>query len=279
MATIEEFAPAKVNLCLHVTGQRPDGYHLLESLVVFAEIGDRLCVRNADSLSLTIDGSEATDLTTGPDNLVLQAARLLSPNNGAAITLTKNLPVASGIGGGSADAAATLRALSRLWRRPLPPTSSLLSLGADIVVCVRGVSCRMSGIGETIVPVNGLPAMDIVLVNPRVPISTPTVFGGLKMKTNPPMPTLLPRWLDLMDFCAWLGAQRNDLQQPALAQAPVIGDVLDALNTAGSLFSAMSGSGATCFGIFPPDGVPANAATAALQARHPHWWCANGRVL
>ncbi|MCE8515336.1 4-(cytidine 5'-diphospho)-2-C-methyl-D-erythritol kinase [Ruegeria pomeroyi] len=273
---IEVFAPAKINLTLHVTGQRDDGYHLLDSLVVFADVGDTVRVTSADRLSLDIDGPEAGGLDAEPDNLVLRAARLLAPDRGAAITLTKRLPIASGIGGGSADAAAGLRALAQLWDMSLPEPEQALSLGADVPVCLSVMPRRMRGIGEQLDHVPPLPAMDILLVNPRVAVSTPTIFRTLAEKNNPPMERDLPRWRDLPDFAGWLANQRNDLALPAIAQQPVITEVIDALSEAGALFAGMSGSGATCFGLFSPDHPPAEP---VLRRRHPDWWCARGRVL
>ncbi|WP_372885731.1 4-(cytidine 5'-diphospho)-2-C-methyl-D-erythritol kinase [Shimia sp.] len=281
--TVEVFAPAKINLTLHVTGQRDDGYHLLDSLVVFAEIGDTVAVAPADKLSLAVTGPEAAGLDAGPgnaDNLVLRAARLFDDPRGARITLTKRLPVSSGIGGGSSDAAATLRALARHWQAPLPAPGRCLSLGADIPVCMAPGAQRMQGIGETLSRIDGLPEMEILLVNPRVAVSTPGVFRALTRKTNPAMAESLPRWAGLGDFTAWLQAQRNDLMPPALHQQPVIGEVLAALRASGSLNVGMSGSGATCFGLFPPDGRAAEAARRALSAAsHGQWWCAAGPVL
>lgn len=274
---IEVFAPAKINLTLHVTGQRPDGYHLLDSLVVFAGIGDSLRAEEATTLSLTLEGPEAAALEAEPDNLVLRAARLLDPDRGAALRLTKRLPVASGIGGGSADAAAALRALSQLWDRPLPDTSALLGLGADVPVCLDASPRRMQGIGETLSPVPPLPEMDILLVNPRVPVATPEVFRGLTRKDAPPMPATLPRWRDAPAFSSWLKTQRNDLAPPAIALHPAIGDALDLLAGAGGLHHGMSGSGATCYALFPP-GQAAHALPRLQEAR-PGWWMAQGRVL
>ena len=279
MMTVEAFAPAKINLTLHVTGQRDDGYHLLDSLVVFADVGDRVRAEPAGALSLTLEGPEAGYLQAEPDNLVLRAARLLAPERGAALTLIKRLPVASGIGGGSADAAATLRALADLWALPLPVPQDTLGLGADVPVCMNSAPCRMSGIGEVLEQTPTLPELDIVLVNPRVPVSTPQIFSSLKSKTNPPMSKELPEWSGRDEFIAWLQEQRNDLTEPAIQQQPVITEVLDALQNVGALFAAMSGSGATCFGLFPRNEPAAEMAKAALQANHPDWWCAHGCVL
>lgn len=275
---IEAFAPAKINLTLHVTGQRSDGYHLLDSLVVFADIGDTVQASASDRLTLAIDGPEGAELSNEPDNLVLRAARLLDPERGTEIILTKTLPVASGIGGGSSDAAAALRALSVLWACPLPQTTDLLALGADVPVCLDPRPWRMSGIGETLHPVPPLPALDILLVNPRRAVSTPEVFRALGSKANPPMPRRLPDWRDAAAFCSWLKTQRNDLAAPAIGLCPEIGEVLTALDGSGTLHAGMSGSGATCFALFPTDGS-ARRASAALRADHPQWWIADGRLL
>ncbi len=273
-----ELAPAKVNLALHVTGRRADGYHLLDSLVVFPRVGDLLEVEPAAGLSLTIDGPFARDLGAGADNLVLRAALLLRGEGGAgaALRLVKSLPVASGIGGGSADAAAALRLLGGLWGLDLPPRSVLAGLGADVPVCVAGKSCRMQGIGEVIEPV-ALPPFWLVLVNPGVPVSTPAVFAGLARRDNPPLPEP-PVFPDGAALAVWLAGQRNDLAEPAVALAPEVRTVLDALAAApGCRLARMSGSGATCFGFFTA-AEPALAAAEALRHDHPAWWVAAAPV-
>lgn len=272
--TIEVFAPAKINLTLHVTGQRADGYHLLDSLVVFADIGDTIRVQDACDLSLTLDGPEAASLTVEPDNLVLRAARLLG-SRGAAITLTKRLPISSGIGGGSADAAATLRALSRLWNLPIPNLATLLPLGADVPVCLDATPRRMLGIGDILRPVPALPDMDILLVNPRVGVPTPSIFKALAQKQNPAMSAELPRWSGVPDFVAWLKECRNDLQPPATSLQPVIAETLTMLEATESLHVGMSGSGATCFALFPRDGSAGQAAACVRSG----WWHAHGKLL
>ena len=273
-----EAAPAKINLCLHVTGQRPDGYHLLDSLVVFADVGDVIEVRAAPTLSLRVIGPQARDLPVGEDNLVLRAARAFAGTAGAAITLTKNLPVASGIGGGSADAAATLRVLARLWDLPLPDADRVLQLGADVPACLAGRALRMQGIGERLAGVPGLPKAYLVLVNPGVAVATPAVFKALPSKNNPAMPDL-PVFATAAELAQWLAAQRNDLEAPAMALAQVIGAVKQALAAApGCLLARMSGSGATCFGLFA-DQAQAQSARAAISAAQPEWWVACGRML
>lgn len=273
-----EAAPAKINLCLHVTGQRPDGYHLLDSLVVFADVGDLIEVRAAPTLSLRVIGPQARDLPLGEDNLVLRAARAFAGTAGAAITLTKNLPVASGIGGGSADAAATLRALARLWDAPLPDADRVLQLGADVPACLVGRALRMQGIGERLAAVPGLPEAHLVLINPGVAVATPAVFKALPCKNNPAMPDL-PGFATAKELALWLASQRNDLEAPAMALAPAIGAVKQALAAApGCLLARMSGSGATCFGVFA-DQAQAQSARAAISAAQPGWWVACGRML
>jgi 4-diphosphocytidyl-2-C-methyl-D-erythritol kinase len=269
--TTEAFAPAKINLTLHVTGQRDDGYHLLDSLVVFADMGDRVRVAAADALSLRLTGPQAGAVPAGGDNLVLRAARLLDARRGAAITLHKELPVASGIGGGSSDAAACLRALSALWGVPLPPDGQTMMLGADLPVCLAARGVRMAGVGETLAPVD-VPPLHLVLVNPGVALSTPQVFAALAAKTNRPMPDVLPQWRDTRDLANWLGAQRNDLELPARALAPAIGVVLNRISaTPDCLLARMSGSGATCFGLYD-NRAAADLAAQAISERHPDWW-------
>ncbi len=265
------FAPAKVNLALHVTGHRADGYHLLDSLVVFADLGDRISVLPSTELSLSVSGPRAAGVPTDDSNLVLRAARGMGIT-GAAIHLEKHLPAAAGIGGGSSDAAATLRALAEASGMALPPDRGL-SLGADVPVCLLARPCRMQGIGEDVTQVPALPSMHLVLVNPGVSVPTGPVFQGLQRKNNPPMPADFPRWRDAAGFAVWLSRQRNDLEPPARALAPVITQVLADLQGAdGCLLARMSGSGATCFGIYA-DPAQAEHAARSIGATHPEWWC------
>ena len=263
----DEPAPAKINLALHVTGRRADGYHLLDSLVVFTELGDRVTVAPGTP-SLRITGPFADDLPFTGDNLCLRAARSVGAD--AAITLYKALPVASGIGGGSADAAAVLRALGR---RPAAPEA----LGADVPVCLASVPARMRGLGEIVDPLPGIPALHLVLVNPRVPVSTPEVFRALHRRDNPGLPDP-PEGADAALLVEWLKATGNDLQPPAIRVAPVIADALAALADAGAALARMSGSGATCFGIFP-DAAAALRAAQSIAAVRPGWWIADTRTL
>ncbi|MBE0452804.1 4-(cytidine 5'-diphospho)-2-C-methyl-D-erythritol kinase [Roseovarius autotrophicus] len=264
-----EVAPAKVNLTLHVTGRGTDGYHLLDSLVGFADTGDRLDVRLADVASLRVTGPRAAGVPEGPENLVLRAAALMGVT--ASITLEKHLPAAAGIGGGSSDAAACLRALVRLTGKALPEVPML---GADVPVCLLARAARMRGIGEQVAPVGGLPVLDAVLVNPGVPVATPQVFARLARRDNPAMPETLPPWPDAAACIRWLGTQRNDLETPAAALCPEIVAVLARLRASeGCALARMSGSGATCFGLYPDAGA-AQAAAARIAAENCGWWVA-----
>ncbi len=271
---ITEFAPAKVNLALHVTGRRADGYHLLDSLVVFVDVGDVVTVQPSDRLSLKVTGPQSGGLTAGEDNLVLQAARLMGVP--VALMLDKRLPVAAGLGGGSADAAATLRGIARLQGLPLPGAEVALGLGADVPVCLAGLPVRMTGIGETLAPVEGLPAAWLVLVNPGAAVSTLEVFRKLRHFDNPPLPDELPHFATAADLALFLHDLRNDLQPAAQQLAPEIAGVLRALQSCpGCLLARMSGSGATCFGIFA-DMATAEIAGAALRSARAKWWVAVG---
>ena len=267
---VQRIARAKVNLALHVVGRRADGYHLLDSLVAFADFGDVVTVEPAPSLSLSITGPMAAGLSAGPDNLVLKAAQMLGSPLGAAITLEKRLPIASGIGGGSADAAATMQALGAIWGCALPDAGQVLALGADVPVCLAGQSCRMAGIGDQISPL-ALPPAHLVLVNPGVGLSTAAVFGALLCRDNPPLPPAAPM-PDAVALAAYLCHCRNDLEAPALSIVPQIGAVLAALQgQKGCLLARMSGSGATCFGLFASASAAVAAATA-LRAQSAAWW-------
>lgn len=286
---VREFAPAKINLTLHVTGKRDDGYHLLDSLVVFADAGDWVAVASAPDgeLSLRITGPYAEALCDEAveSNLVMRAARTLREwaakrgrsQHGAALTLDKRLPVASGIGGGSADAAAALRALVRFWELGIPQTDLMeiaLKLGADVPVCLRACPAVMRGIGEEIAPAPPLPDLWIVLVNPGVAVSTGGVFEALDLKAVSALgvPALPVNLLSADEAAAALKRCRNDLEPPARARAPQVADVLRALRrTKGALMARMSGSGATCFALYE-DEESARTAAQALGADHPGWW-------
>ncbi len=272
-----ETAPAKINLTLHVTGRRADGYHLLDSLVAFADVGDVVAVALAERTSLTLTGPFAAMIPTDGANLVLRATRLVCPDQHFEIILEKNLPPASGIGGGSADAAATIRAIRRIMGRTGADDSGLAALGADLPVCLASRTARMRGIGEDLTPAR-VPSCPILMVNPGIAVPTPDVFAALENRAQPPMPDLLPDWSTPAEFCAWLTTQRNDLEPPALRIAPCVGEALTALiRQPGALMARMSGSGATCFALFNDDQACA-AATVALRSSRSDWWIMPGRI-
>ena len=277
---VAEFAPAKVNLCLHVIGRRADGYHLLDSLVVFAGVGDRITVLPGKGLTLQLTGPEAGALAVEPDNLVLRAAKAMGVRD-AALRLWKGLPVASGIGGGSADAAATLRAVVRVTGQALPDAAAVLALGADVPVCLAGHPVQMQGVGEVLTPLPPLPPLWIVLANPRVAVATPQVFAALSRRDNAPVPGIPGAALRSAPALAgWLAREtRNDLTAPAHHVAPVLPQVQAALAALpGCLLARMSGSGGTHFGLFA-SADSATAAAHALSAAHPGWWVAPAPVL
>ncbi len=274
-------APAKVNLALNVVGRRLDGYHSLDSLVVFADLGDLVeaLPADADAPPLTIEGPFAAGLAADSDNLVLRAAMIFAAHYpGAAIPplrLEKRLPLASGIGGGSADGAATLRLLAALngIRDEAGLAACALKLGADGPMCLVSRPLRARGIGEAIDAWDGLPDVHMVLANPGIGVSTPAVFRRLERVDNPPLPDSLPAFRDAAALAGFLASEtRNDLAGPARLEAPVIATVEDRLmGSAGCLFARMSGSGATVFGLFA-DRAAAERAAAALSQEHPSWW-------
>lgn len=278
-------APAKVNLTLHVTGRRDDGYHLLDSLVVFADVADVITAQKADGLSLTVTGPFAEGVPVDESNLILRAADLLARarglTGGAALHLEKNLPHAAGIGSGSSDAAATLQLLAALWGvAPLAPDDpAVLGLGADVPVCLAGPAPqRMAGIGEQLSSAPPLPEAALVLARPPVAVPTGPVFQGLSSTQGGPMAPLEDIGT-LGDLVGWLGVQRNDLQAPAIALAPVISDVIAALAAQkGAVFAAMSGSGATCYALFA-DLQAAEAAAREIGRANPGWWVAAADML
>lgn len=279
---IEVFAPAKINLFLHVGDRRPDGFHDLESLVVFVDAGDRLAFEPADALTLRIDGPFGTTLATDDDNLVLRAARALSKQSGAAIALTKNLPVASGIGGGSADAAAALRGLAQLWKLEIARDDLLrvaATLGSDVPVCVDSRTAWMEGRGEVVSPVTGLPPVWLVLANPGVAVPTGAVFKALRSRTGVGKAPRGSFGANARALAGYLTTKANDLEAPAIQIAPAIGEVLAALRAQSDvLLARMSGSGATCFAIFEGSRT-AQAAANAIKAAQPGWWVTAARVL
>lgn len=284
---VSEDAFAKINLTLRILGRREDGYHELQSLVAFARVGDKVKADEGEGLSLDVVGPFAKGLESEADNLVLRAARslrdLTGVTTGAHLTLEKNLPVASGIGGGSADAAAALRALMRLWNVEPDETSLVAlatSLGADVPVCLSSSSALMWGIGEKIARLR-LPQAWFVLVNPRFALRTSAVFRELAappLKDEPAAPPL-PAFTSLDGLVRWAVEEGNDLEAPAIAIASRIGEVRKAIaGTADCLLARMSGSGATCFGLYPSEEA-ALEAEHALGAAHPDWWVAAGEAL
>lgn len=275
--SLSRVAPAKINLCLHVTGQRPDGYHLLESLVVFTQFGDRLTVSPSSEDEFTITGPQAPGLPVGSENLVLRARDLLRQETGhvehVAIKLEKNLPAASGMGGGSSDAASTLILLNALWKLGLKQdrlARIALKLGADVPMCLSETPLIARGIGEDITPLSAVAELSVLLVNPGVPVSTPEIFRKLERKENPPLPplTALDTAPALFD---WLHRTRNDLQEPATRIQPEISHCLSALLATGAELVRMTGSGATCFGLFSSQEA-AERAREEISASHPDWF-------
>ena len=288
--SVEVFAPAKINLALHLTGQRADGYHLLDTLVAFADIGDRITLHSKWlPKSFEVTGPEALPELESNHNIMWHAAmKFWKPDTALSMQLEKHLPMASGIGGGSADAAATYRGLLLLRAAmegkdtPRDPTQedalAMLEIGADVPMCVLSDPARVRGIGEQIETIPDLHPYPIVLVNPRVQVSTPAVFKQLTVKNNPGLDPWPDSFEDRDATLDWLAAQRNDLQNVAVQDCSVIADVLDALGQTGTCrLARMSGSGATCFGLF--DRVhKAQAAAEAIRLAYPEWWVQSGRL-
>lgn len=278
-----QLAPAKVNLALHVTRRREDGYHDLESLVVFADVADELAASPAASDSLTIGGPFAKALGQGETNLVSRAVaafRARWPDavpTGLALHLTKNLPVAAGIGGGSADAAAALRLMTGLSGRPIVRTELAdlaAGLGADVPACLVSTPLVARGVGEVLAPLPEFPALHIVLVNPMIPLATADVFRRLRAHDNYPLPELPSPLTRPAQLGLWLAETRNDLQPPAVKLVPVIGDIVAQLaETQGCMLARMSGSGATVFGLFGSSGQ-AHQAAQVMRADNPDHWVA-----
>ena len=293
MPVLSDQARAKVNLTLRVNGRRADGYHDLESVVAFADCADRLTLSPGPDLDLTMSGPLAQACGDTSDNLVLKAARLLAeriPNMKAgSFSLDKALPVAAGIGGGSADAAAALRLLAQLNGLAIddPRVIEVAQLtGADVPVCINSLGCVMSGVGETLEPLS-LPTMPCVMVNPGVPVATKDVFAALGLRNGElrvgASDVLLQKpWPDeqasLEDWVEALAASSNDLEAPALRVQPVIGEVISALNaTNGAWLARMSGSGATCFAIYE-NTADAGRAAETIRRDHPTWWVHAGTL-
>lgn len=282
---LTDLARAKVNLFLHVLGRRQDGRHDLQSLAVFPQTGDVLTAERSPIRSLSLEGPFGLELGSGEDNLVMRAvealAAALDEPAGVALRLEKRLPVASGIGGGSADAGAALRLLMRLWGRA-PGQAALarlaLSLGADVPVCLASAPAIMGGVGEALTPAPAMPGFWLTLVNPLLRTPTGAVFEALERRDNPPADRIPARFRDLGDLVAWLARQRNDLEAPARRLSPTISAVLGALRwRSDCALARMSGSGATCFGVFATEAA-ARTAAAEIRAAEPGWWAAPARV-
>lgn len=282
-AAQSEAAPAKVNLALHVTGRRADGYHELESLVVFVDVADEVTVRPAKADRLTVGGPFAGATGSSESNLVMRAVRAFRERwpdrlpEGLDIALTKNLPVAAGIGGGSADAAAMLRLLARIGEGEFPLADLkriALALGADVPMCLLSRPAEVRGVGEIIHTLRDFPPSFLVLVNPLVPVATADVFRRLENRTNPPMPALPQPLTRPAQLGLWLAETRNDLEAAAVALLPEIGTLLREMRVLdGCALARMSGSGGTVFGLF---GSAAQAHQAAhdMRARYPDYWVA-----
>jgi 4-diphosphocytidyl-2-C-methyl-D-erythritol kinase len=282
---VSRCAWAKVNLHLEVTGRRPDGYHELDSLIVFAGLGDRLDFRPAEALEIGVTGPWANQVPAGAENLVARAAQALAAHAGvtpaARIDLDKRLPVAAGIGSGSADAAATLAGLAALWGLSPAPGDLMriaAGLGADVPVCLFGRPAVVRGIGEVIERAPPLPGGWLVLANPGLPLATGRVFEARRGAYSPARPRSLSA-LDIGELAAELAERSNDLQPAALRLAPEIGRVLERLGAApGALLARMSGSGSTCFALFAT-APEARAAAGAIGRDHPDWWYAAAPIL
>jgi 4-diphosphocytidyl-2-C-methyl-D-erythritol kinase len=272
-----ELARAKVNLCLHVTGRREDGMHFLDSIVVFPAVGDVMEASTAGDLTLEVDGPFGNELDAGDDNLVIRAAQLLS-DKGAALRLRKNLPVASGIGGGSADAAACIRLLSDIWDVDVPTLERLTKLGADVPVCMAQLTTRMYGIGEKLAPLPAMPKFWIVLANAGQGVETGAVFGAMTSRDNAGLTNIPESFSTVENLFIYLRAQRNDMQTSAIENCPVIADVLAAIEaTRNCALSRMSGSGGTCFGLFSSEADAISAANE-IRVNYPDWWVVSAEV-
>lgn len=275
-------ARAKVNLWLNVVGRRADGYHLLNSLVAFTDLADEIDVSAAPNLSLEVAGPAAGSLGGEADNLVLRAARLLAGRAGlaprAALRLTKHIPVAAGLGGGSADAAAALLALVDLWRVAMPEEELFdlaAELGADVPMCLAGRPALVAGVGERLAPAPRLPPCAVLLVNPGVPLPTPQVFAARRGSFSAERPTP-GGWPDVAAFGREIAARGNDLTDAAVSLRPEITNVLQALKgSQGVVHAAMSGSGATCFALYET----VEAARRASAALPPSWWRHAGQLV
>ncbi len=276
---ISEFAPAKINLSLHLVGQKSNGYHLLDSIVSFVNVGDNISIAPGKSGDLKVAGPFAKDLPSANNNLVLKAARLFGSIKLSQITLEKNIPVTSGIGGGSADAAATVRLFSKFYNKPEPPIGKLISLGSDVPVCMQKGIVRMMGVGEEIINLSPAPKVGILLVNPRKALSTAEVFNGVKEKNNSGVNLHGSIEKNLNSWFDWINSMRNDLTASAIDLIPDIRFILDKLIACdGARVVRMSGSGATCFALFEDFDLLQNAKFKIMK-ECPSFWCEAGKLI
>ena len=268
----KQVAKAKINLCLHVTGQNMEGYHLLDSLVAFANYGDELVFHDNEKIEIVSEGKFGKDLSNIKiqKNIIFKTLKSLNLSSGVKIKLQKNLPVSAGIGGGSADAAATLRGIFQQKNIPFPPDDGL-ALGADVPVCIKSTTQRMQGIGEKLTDVKVFPKLAAVLVNSGDKVSTPVIFKLLKNKDNQDIGNLPNKKMTFTQTVHYLSELRNDLELPAFELIPNIKNVITLLNNSGSSLSRMSGSGATCFGLFA-DFELAKSAANNISTDNPNWW-------
>ncbi|GAA0280155.1 4-(cytidine 5'-diphospho)-2-C-methyl-D-erythritol kinase [Alteraurantiacibacter aestuarii] len=267
---LTETAFAKINLALHVRARRDDGYHQLETVFAFVDAGDRLVAHSCEADRLEVTGEFAGSLTDPFDNIVARALTALPHGDGLCVSLEKNLPVAAGLGGGSADAGAIFRMVKDSHGLPDDWQDRAARLGADVPACVDSVTCVGRGTGTELEPIESdLTGCAVLLVNPRIPLSTGPVFAAWDGRDLGPLPT------GAVSQIAQEG--RNDLQAPAIALVPLIAAVLDAIAANGAFLSRMSGSGATCFGLFRDDEALARAAQA-IARDHPGWWQMQGHL-
>ena len=279
MQMISEFAPAKINLSLHLVGQKSDGYHLLDSIVSFVNVGDKISIEPGKSGDLKVAGPFAKDLPRSNHNLVLKAARLFNNIKFSRITLEKNIPVTSGIGGGSADAAATVRLFSKFYNKPELTVEKLISLGSDVPVCMQKGIVRMMGVGEEIINLSPAPKVGILLVNPRKALSTAEVFSAVKEKNNPGLNLQGSGEKSLNSWFDWINSMRNDLTASAIDLIPDIRFILDKLITCeGARVVRMSGSGATCFALFEDFDLLQDAKLKIMK-EFPSFWCEAGELI
>ena len=267
---IEAAAYGKINLGLHVTGVKPNGFHNIESLVTFINLKDIIEVRTSSDLKLSIDGPFAHTIPQDSNNIVIQAAKFLAVEKKAHIKITKNLPVEAGLGGGSADAAATLSSLSKLWKIPIPKNVEIL--GADVPICLKCEPAIIKGIGEKITPIIIPKNLPMILIKPKIGLSTKKIFKNLTNKKNQKMPDFLGTE-SLESFYNYLNFLRNDLASTAIFYAPVIKEIINFLKVQGGIkYVQMSGSGTTCFGLFDTS-ENAKISLKKAKSHFPDMWC------